>query len=86
MSIWIAIALIIIGLAVFAYGSGNRFANFRGNFAQRVGGNVTQSYSEGQAAPPPPSPASAEGRFIKWAGLLIALGGFIVAIAKLVVG
>jgi len=49
MSIWVPAAAIIIGLLAFIYGSGNRFGNFRGNFAQRVRGSVNQSYTE---APP----------------------------------
>jgi hypothetical protein len=85
MSIWIALALIIVGLAAFLYGSGNRFGSFRGNFAQRVRGDVTQTYTEAPTVPPPPS-VSAEERFIKWAGLVILLGGLVVAIAKLIIG
>jgi hypothetical protein len=87
MTIWIALALIGGGLAVFICGSGNRFGRFRGNFAQRVGGNVNQTYTEGQLAPPQSQQQpNREERFIKWAGLLIALGGLIVGIAKLIVG
>jgi hypothetical protein len=87
MTIWIALALIVGGLAAFIYGSGNRFGGFRGNFAQRIDGNVTQSYTEGQAAPPEPQkPPNKEERFVKWAGLVVALGGLIVGIAKLIVG
>jgi hypothetical protein len=87
MSIWIGLALIVVGLAAFLYGDRNRFGSFRGNFAQRVRGDVTQNYTEGQAAPPQPQqPPNREERFIKWAGLVIALGGFIVAVAKLIAG
>ena len=87
MSLWVALVLIVVGLAAFVYGSGNRFGSFRGNFAQRVRGNVTQSYTEGQAAPPhPPQPVSQEERFIKWAGLVITLVGVIATIIKLIKG
>jgi hypothetical protein len=86
MSIWIGLALIVVGLAAFLYGSSNRFGNFRGNFAQRVRGNVTQSYTEAQAAPPSQQAPNKEERFTKWAGLVIAFVGVIVAAAKLIAG
>lgn len=84
MSIWVPAAAIIIGLLAFIYGSGNRFGNFRGNFAQRVRGSVNQSYTEAPPSPPP-SP-SKEERFVKWAGLVIALGGLLASIVKLFAG
>jgi hypothetical protein len=87
MPIWIGLALMVVGLAAFLYGSGNRFGSFRGNFAQRVGGNVTQTYTEGPAASPQPQQAnSKEERVIKWSGLVVALVGVIATVLKLIVG
>jgi hypothetical protein len=83
--IWIGLALTVVGLVAFLYGSGNRFGSFRGNLSQSVRGNVTQTYTEGQA-PLPAQPAGKEDRFIKWAGLVIALGGLVVAAIKLIDG
>ena len=85
MSLWIGLALLAAGLIAFAYGSGNRFGSFRGNFAQRVGGNVTQTYNEGGATPPQPQRAG-EDRFLKWAGLIVAFAGLVVSILKLITG
>ena len=87
MSIWVALLLIVVGLALFSYGRGTRFRDFRGNFGKSLFGGVTQTYSETSAPPAQPvQTPSNEERFIKWAGLVIALAGVVVGIAKLVTG
>jgi len=84
--LWIGFALIVIGLLVAVAGRrGMRFGAFTGNFANRVRGDVDQTYIEANADAAPA--ASVKGdRFVKWAGLVIAFGGIVVAIVELFAG
>jgi hypothetical protein len=89
MQLWIGLAAIVVGLllAAFAGGIRNTFGSFRGNLAQKVKGNVTQTYTEAaEAKPPPEKSADGQERFIKWSGLIIAFAGFVVAAIKLWIG
>jgi hypothetical protein len=89
MLLWIAAALIVLGLALFAFSGRirNTFGSFRGNLAQNVRGNVQQGYTEAACPAPAEQPAAGgEDRFIKWAGLAIALVGAALAAFRMWIG
>src|ERR1043166_604533 len=86
--LWIGLGAIVVGLLLAVFGgTQNTFGSFKGNSAQNVKGNVQQGYTEVTPVTPPEKPiADVRDGFIKWAGLAIALGGFVVAAIKLWTG
>jgi hypothetical protein len=84
MILWIGLAAVVVGLLLAAFGgTRNSFGSFRGNMAQKIRGNVQQGYTEAAPAAAPEKPATdGQDRFIKWTGLIIAFGGFVVAAVK----
>jgi hypothetical protein len=87
MALWIGLALMTVGLLAAAYGGrSHRFGSFRGNYAENVRHDVTQTYTGTVPPVPPDKSGDGQDRFIKWAGLLIAFAGLIVSAVKLLAG
>ncbi len=81
----ISVIMIVAGLAVMVFGVRRiSVRNSKGNFANNTSGNVTQTYTETSGTAPPASGKSFEGRFLAWGGFLVALAGLVVAIIPLV--
>jgi hypothetical protein len=73
MTTWIGIGMVLIGVAL-VFASRRSISGFRGNYAERTQGDVTQTYVETRR-----QPAEGDGKLLGWLGWLVSFAGVVIA-------